>query len=701
MVISMISLTSAAPPWLQCDAADDFFGQQVADPFRWLEHEGSPDVKEFIEWQNNKSAAWIPGDIAAVYNARLSELINYPRQSVPARYGQFVITHRNTGLQAHMVVFKQLGMGGEPEVLIDPNTFSEDGSISLSLLDFTQDGTLVAYGKSAGGSDNQTVYVRDVESGKDLPDILPEMRFSAIAWAPDNSGFWYNRYPDPNSRQNNTLYWHQLGIDPAKDVAIFSDSENPEVALYPAVSEDGKYLLVYQVVGTDPRNGILFREIEMGNVAAQGGWTILFPSGVAEFSVVANVGSTFYVYTDLDAPRRRLAEVEAGAGASARLEDVIPQSSDLLKEVSLVDGKLVALSTRDVHSVLEIRMLDGSLVSEVALPTKGTVGAISARPEDRDLYFLFTSYTVPGIIFRLNMVTGGAVEYHRSAVKFNPSSYETRQIFVDRGGNSVPVFITARKGMERNGANPTILYGYGGFGVSLEPSFNPFLIPWLEAGGVYAVANIRGGGEYGTAWHEAARLGARQTGFDDFAAAAEQLIAEKITSPEKLAIEGGSNGGLLVLVSMLQRPELFGAVVSQVPVADMLRFHRFGTGRFWTVEYGNAESDREQFAWLKAYSPLHNVTAGKIYPSLLVTTADGDDRVVPAHAFKFIATIQALAGEGTYLLRHETGAGHGAGKPLNMAILEQSAIYAFLTRALNLTAPDGTIPSIEVSAGDK
>jgi prolyl oligopeptidase len=439
----------------------------------------------------------------------------------------------------------------------------------------------------------------------------------------------------------------------------------------------------------------------MGNVAAQGGWTILFPSGVAEFSVVANVGSTFYVYTDLDAPRRRLTEVEAGAGASARLEDVIPQSSDLLKEVSLVDGKLVALSTRDVHSVLEIRMLDGSLVSEVALPTKGTVGAISARPEDRDLYFLFTSYTVPGIIFRLNMVTGGAVEYHRSAVKFNPSSYETRQIFVDRGGNSVPVFITARKGMERNGANPTILYGYGGFGVSLEPSFNPFLIPWLEAGGVYAVANIRGGGEYGTAWHEAARLGARQTGFDDFAAAAEQLIAEKITSPEKLAIEGGSNGGLLVLVSMLQRPELFGAVVSQVPVADMLRFHRFGTGRFWTVEYGNAESDREQFAWLKAYSPLHNVTAGKIYPSLLVTTADGDDRVVPAHAFKFIATIQALAGEGTYLLRHETGAGHGAGKPLNMAILEQSEIYAFLTRALNLTAPDGMIPSIEVSAGDK
>jgi len=685
----MISMLTAAagksatsPSWTRGDAVDTYFGENVPDPFRWLEASDGAELDSFIDWQNNQSMAWIPGAIVEAYKAKLSGLINYPRQSVPSRYGDIVVTMRNSGLQAHMVVYKQQGRDGTPEILIDPNTFSSDGSVSLSTLAFSRDGTLVAYGKSEGGSDNQTIYVKDVKAGNDLPDVLRDMRFSGLAWAPDNSGFWYNRYPDPNTRQNNTLYWHALGKDQADDVPVLQMPDQPDVALYPGVSDDGKCLLVYQVVGTEPRNGIVFRETEGRLASDPSGWKPLFPMGEAEYSVVANLGSQLFVYTDRDAPLRKLITLDAAAPASAK--DIIPESDAMLKEVSLVGGRLVTVSTKDVHSVVEIRETDGQLVRQVDLPGAGTVTGISGRPEDKDAYFLFTSYTIPGIIFLLDVANGSTTEVYRSLVKFDPDAYETRQVFVERAGAQVPMFITSRRGLKSDGQNPTILYGYGGFGVSLEPAFNPFLIPWLDAGGVYAVANIRGGGEYGTAWHEAARLGSRQVGFDDFAAAARRLIADGITSSDKLAIEGGSNGGLLVLVSMLQNPELFGAVVSQVPVTDMLRFQQFGTGKFWTMEYGNAEASRADFDWLKAYSPLHTIKDGQKYPPLLVTTADGDDRVVPAHAFKLIAAIQSAAAEGIYLLKHDVGTGHGGGKPLDKAITEQAEIYAFLTRALNL-----------------
>lgn len=670
--------------WKQSDIVDEYHGENVADPYRWLEDESSAALDEFIAWQNKQTSAWIPADVTARYESRLSELINYPRKSVPSRYGNLVITQRNSGLQPHAVVYKQIGIDGMPEVLIDPNAFSEDGSVALSILEFTQDGSLVAYGKSVGGSDNQTVYVRNVATGEDLPEIFTDMRFSAIAWANDNSGFWYNRYPDPANRLNNTIYWHALGTDPSDDIAVYSHPEDPEVAAYPAISYDGNYLVVYLVRGTDPRNGLIFREVT-DDRSDSGGWRTLFPIGAGEVSAVATEGSTFFVYTDLDAPLRKLIAADVSSEDPLAWREIIPESDALLKDITMVNGRFLAVSTRDVHSVMQVRSLDGTLEREVELPTKGTVGAVSARPSDKDVYFLFTSYTVPGSIYHLELPGGEPEVYYRSAVKFDSTAYETEQIFVDRDGVKVPVFVTARKGVARDGSNPTILYGYGGFGVSLEPAFNPLLIPWLEAGGVYAVANIRGGGEYGTAWHDAAMLGKRQVAFDDFIAAAETLIETGITRPDRLAIEGGSNGGLLVLVAMQQRPDLFGAVVSQVPVADMLRFHQFGTGRFWTPEYGNAETSREAFEWLKAYSPLHNIREGATYPALLVTTADGDDRVVPAHAFKFIAAIQSAAGEGMHLLRHQLGAGHGGGKPLAMAIREQAEIYAFLTRALNMT----------------
>lgn len=692
MMSSLIS-TQAAPaePWKTSDVADQFFGTTVSDPFRWLEDEDSEPVREFIDAQNERTDAWIPAPVTERFAGRLSELINYPRRSVPTRLGEdLVITERNTGLQRHAVIFKQRGVDGEPEVLLDPNTFSENGTVALSTLDFTRDGALVAYGKSEGGSDNQTIFVRDVAKGEDLPGELRDMRFSAIAWAPDNSGFWYNKYPDPAERLNNTIYWHALGSDPAEDPVVFATPDDPELLNYPGVSEDGRFFVVYQIRGTDRRNGVLVRELAGREPAAEGGWKSIVAPGEAMVSPVGNVGSRIFLYTDLDAPMRRVVAVEFedlgedAAASRASWKEVIPQTEDLLDSAQIVGGRFVTVHTRDVHSVLEVRDLDGANRQEVALPTKGTVGVVSGRPEDADAYFLFTSYTVPGTIFRLDVAGAKTEEYYRSAVKFDSDAYETRQIFADRDGVSIPVFVTAKKGVPLDGNNPTILYGYGGFGVSLAPGFNPFLIPWLEAGGVYAVANIRGGGEYGTDWHEAAKLGNRQVGFDDFAAAAKLLIDEKITSPERLAIEGGSNGGLLVLVAMLQHPELFGAVVSQVPVTDMLRFHRFGTGRFWTVEYGNAEESAEAFAWLKAYSPLHNIAGTARYPALLVTTADGDDRVVPAHAFKFIAAIQNTASPGTFLLRHQLGAGHGGGKPLDMVIREQAEIYAFLSRALGM-----------------
>lgn len=693
-VLAFLPLLAAAmtsldyPQIPKSDVVDDYHGTKVADPFRALEDAEAPATREFIEAENALTKAWIPEQAEQAYYERLRELADYPRRTAPSRYGDWWIFSRNSGLQPHWVLFKQRGAEGEPEVLIDPNTFSTDGTVALAGTDFTEDGALVAYGKSVGGSDNKTVHVRDVATGRDLPDVLENMRFSGIAWAPDNSGFWYNKYPDPSKRENATVYWHRLGTDPAKDPAIFAFPEDPEVSLYPAVTEDGKYLLIYSSKGTDRANGLRVREIG-GDPAENGGFREVFPfSAGARFGVVGNDGATFYVLTDLDAPRRRLVAVDLADPAVEKWEERIPQTADLLDDVAMVGDRFVAETVQDVHSVLRIHAIDGSAVAEVPLPGKGTAGGISGDRKTRDFFFTFTSFTVPGTIYRYDLDSGKMTEFYRSEVKFDQDRYVTEQIFYEsKDGTRVPMFVTHRKGLKRDGKNPTILYGYGGFSISLQPAFSAFLIPWLEQGGVYAVANLRGGGEYGEEWHDAGRLGKKQNVFDDFIAAAEKLIADGITEPGKFAIRGGSNGGLLTAAVVLQRPDLFGAVLSHVPVTDMLRYQRFGTGRFWIPEYGDATKSEEEFRFLKAYSPVHNVKSGAKYPPILVLTADGDDRVVPAHAFKFVAALQADAGPGVYLLRHETGAGHGAGKPLDMAIRESAAVYAFLTRALGLPEP--------------
>lgn len=680
------------------DVVDDFFGEKVADPFRGLEDSDAPETRRFVEQENALTEAWIPGEVQKAYQDRLRKLMNYPRRSMPGRYGGWWITSRNSGLQPHYVVYKQRGEDGEPEVLIDPNTFSKDGTVALSETAFTKDGSLVAYGKSVGGSDNQTIYVRDVATGKDLSDELKDMRFATIAWAPDNSGFWYNKFPDPEARQNSTIYWHRLGDPQSKDKPILSLPDTPDVDIAPAVTEDGKYLLIYSSLGTDPATGIRVREIE-GDPGREGGFREVFPLEESSFVVVANEGPMFYVVTDDAAPRSRLIVVDINQPQREHWRELIPEMDELLDDVTMVGDRFVVTTTKDVHSNLRVHDRSGKVVAEVPLPGKGSVGGVSGRRDNNDFFFTFSSYTIPGIIYRYALADGELTEFYRSAVKFDPDLYITEQVFFEsKDGTRVPMFVTHRKDMSRNGENPTILYGYGGFSINLEPGFNSFIIPWLEQGGVYVVANLRGGAEYGEEWHDAGRLEKKQNVFDDFIAAAERLIADKVTSPSKLAIKGGSNGGLLTAAVVLQRPDLFGAVLSHVPVTDMLRYQRFGTGRFWIPEYGDATGSREAFEWLRAYSPLHNVKKGAKYPPILVLTADGDDRVVPAHAFKFVATLQADAGPGVYLLRHEVGAGHGAGKPLEMSIKESAATYAFLTKALGLPAPH--FADEKTSAGD-
>lgn len=680
-------LTPDYPKLPRSDVREDFHGVTIADPFRWLEDPAAAETRDFIAKENALTEKWIPAAAAAAYRARLEGLMDYPKRSMPSRQGPWWITMRNAGLQKHYVMFRQRGEDGPAEVLLDPNTFSKDGTVALASTAFTEDGALLAYGKSVGGSDEQTIFVRDVATGEDRADRLERMRFSNVAWAPDNSGFWYNKFPDPDRRANSTIYWHRLGDPQSRDRAVFSRPSDPELDLGPAVTEDGRYLVVYATRGTDRRNAVWLREIA-GEPAREGGFRAILPSGRAEYGVVGNDGATFYVYTDDHAPKRRLIALDVNRSEEPWRE-LIPAEDALLRGVTMVGESFVAEYSRDVSSELRIHGRDGRLRHAVTLPQMGSISGVSGRREDEDFFFGFSNYTTPGTIYRCDLASGKWREFDRSRIHFDADRYVTERAFcVSPDGTRIPLWIARRRDLPRDGKNPALLYGYGGFSISLEPGFSPTVIPWLEQGGIFAVANLRGGGEYGTEWHEAGMLGRKQNVFDDFRAAARKLVADGWTTPEKLAIEGGSNGGLLTAAVVLQWPEQFGAVLSHVPVIDMFRYQRFGTGRYWTVEYGDATANREAFDWLRRYSPLHNVKAGQKYPPILVTTADGDDRVVPAHAFKFVATLQAEADPGVYLLRHEVGAGHGGGKPLDRQLDEKAACYAFLTRALGLPAPD-------------
>jgi len=679
----------AYPVTAKTNVVDNYHGTLVPDPYRWLEDDNSPATKAWVEAQNQVTFAYlnaIPGRDAL--RARLTRLWNFERYGVPFQAGGRYFFTRNDGLQNQSVLYTADRLDAEPRVLLDPNTLSADGTVALAGLQVSEDGNYLAYGTSASGSDWNEWRVRDVRTGKDLTDHLRWVKFSGAAWRPDNSGFYYSRYDAPTPgdalkgvNKFHKLYFHRLGADQAEDALVYERKDQPDWGFGAAVTEDGRYLIIAASQGTDPKNRVLYQDLDAPGSAV----VELLMDFDASYDFVGNDGPLFWFKTDLDAPRGRLIGIDITRPQRGHWREILPQTADTLRAVNVLNHQFVATYLKDAHTVVKVFNLDGTFVREVALPGLGTAGGFGGKRADTESFYSFTSFTTPGTIYRYDAVTGASSVFRQPQVDFNPDAYETKQVFYpSKDGTRVPMFLVHRKGLKLNGRNPTLLYGYGGFNISLTPGFSVARVAWLEMGGVYALANLRGGGEYGEAWHRAGTRLQKQNTFDDFIAAAEWLVANGYTSPRKLAIQGGSNGGLLVGACLVQRPDLFAAALPAVGVLDMLRFHQFTIGWAWKSDYGSAEDPRE-FQTLLAYSPYHNLRPGVRYPSTLITTADHDDRVVPAHSFKFAARLQEYhAGRNPVLIRIETKAGHGAGKPTSKQIEEKLDELSFLRRELGM-----------------
>ncbi|MFC1543339.1 prolyl oligopeptidase family protein [Candidatus Neomarinimicrobiota bacterium] len=679
------------PKARQADVIDDYHGTLVADPYRWLEDPDAAETLAWVEAENRLTRDYLDAIPArAMLVQRLTELWNYPRYGLPSKHGERYYFSKNDGLQDQSVLYSTKQLSQEPEVVLDPNTWSADGTIALTLLSFTEDGRYLSYGRSESGSDWHTYRIRDLTTGQDLEDIIKWTKFASIAWRPDNSGFWYIRFPAEaeldmtvDQTLNSKVYWHQLGNPQSEDMMVYYDLEHPEYSYDPFVTEDGKFLFIYVFHGTDDRNGLYYREVD-----SDGEFVHLFEVGEAEFYPVGNLGSVVYIQTNLDAPNGRVFSMDLESPERASWVPIIPEGKDALSHTALIGGRLVALYMHNAAEQMYLYDLKGQLIREIDLPTLGQIGGLCGKEsaEATEMFFSFTSFLYPSTVSRYDLATGEMSQLWETGIDFNPSGYETKQVwYPSKDGTRVSMFITHKKGVELNGNNPTLLYGYGGFNIPMLPSFSLSRLAWMEAGGVYVVANLRGGSEYGEEWHQAGMLENKQNVFDDFIAAGEWLIENDYTSPEKLAINGASNGGLLAAVCLAQRPDLFGAAIPEVPVIDMLRYHMFTAGRYWTVEYGNAEENAEHFQFLYNYSPLHNIREGVAYPPTLITTADTDDRVVSMHAKKFAATLQVKdGGFNPILIRIETKAGHGAGKPTSKRIEEAADLYAFLFKNLGM-----------------
>lgn len=670
------------------DVVEDYHGTMVADPYRWLEDPNAPETLKWVEAQNKLTRAFLAeSPVRESIRQRLTALWDYPKYSVPFKEGQRYFFSKNDGLQNQAVLYMQARLDSEATVVLDPNKFSEDGTVALTNQVFNRDGTLLVYGTSSSGSDRQELRIRQIDRGQDYPEVIKWCKFAGIGWKHDSSGFFYNRYPErgtvaPEDEINfSTVYWHKLGTPQAEDQLIFERPEEKELAFRPYVTEDGMYLLLDVWRGTEPKNRVYYREVK-----SDGEFIRLLDEADARYDFIDNDGPIFYFHTDLDAPLGRVIAIDTNQPARENWKEVIPEQPDVLSFVTLVNNQFVVAYLHDVHHQIKLYAMDGTFEREIELPTLGSIAGMSGKREDSEMFLGFTSFLYPTTTFHYDFKSGELKLFRASEIDFDPSGYETEQVFyTSKDGTRVPMFLTYKKGLVLDGNNPALLYGYGGFDISQTPSFWLSKLVWLEHGGIFVVANLRGGGEYGQPWHEAGMLERKQNVFDDFIAAAEWLIENKYTSSQKLAIEGGSNGGLLVAACMLQRPELYGAVLCEVPVIDMLRYHKFTVGRYWTSEYGNAETDPAHFAFMYAYSPLHNVREGVTYPPTLIATADTDDRVVPMHAKKFAATLQtADSGTNPLLLRVETKAGHGAGKPTSKIINELSDIYAFLFKILSV-----------------
>jgi len=684
--VQALSLTY--PQARRDSVVDVYHGTEVFDPYRWLEDADAKETQSWVAKQNELTSDFLSTvSVRGKIETRLKQLTNYPRYSAPYKRGGRYFFRKNDGLQNQSVLYSQQTLDSQPTVVINPNLLSADGTVAVNTTAVSEDGTLLAYAVSRSGSDRQEIKIRTIDSGQDYDETLQWCRFTFIAWKHDNTGFFYNRFPDPNTvpveDQTNysRVYWHKLDTPQSQDKLIYERPDDKELGFSPLVTEDGKYLILYVYHGTDPKNRIYYRQIE-----SDGPFVRLLDDADARYDFIGNVDSVFFFNTDLGAPRGRIIAIDTNNPAPGDWYTILPQTKDVIDYVACINHHFVIAYMHDVHHQLKIYDLNGDFVREIPLPALGRVGSLSGRQSDTEMFFSFTSFLFPNTNYRYDFSNDKLVIFQKPQIDFDSSGYQTTQVFYhSKDGTRVPMFITHKKGLKLNGNNPTLLYAYGGFNISIKPSFSVSVINWLEMGGVYCVANLRGGCEYGETWHQAGMLGNKQNVFDDFIAAAEWLIANKYTNVKKLAIRGGSNGGLLVSACMLQRPDLFGAVICQVPVTDMLRYHKFTVGRYWVPEYGNAEASAEQFKFLYAYSPLHNVKEGVDYPPILVTSADTDDRVVPSHAKKFVATIQAKsAGKNPILLRVETKAGHGGGKPITKVIEEQADIYAFLFKVLNM-----------------
>lgn len=676
------------PKTKKVEQIDEYHGVKIADPYRWLEDDNSAETKKWVEAQNKVTFGYlntIPE--REQLKKRLTELWDYAKYSVPFKEGGKYFYYKNDGLQNQSVLYVTDSPEKEGRVLIDPNKLSTDGTVALSGISISDDGKTMAYGVSVAGSDWQEWRFRDVETGKDLPDVLKNIKFSGASWSKDGKGVFYSRYPAVDEKNKLTalnydqkVYYHKLGTPQSEDKVVYERTDDKEMSVGGYVTEDGNWLILYVNKGTSPKNMIYYKDLTKENAKVMP----LVDKFEADYSFIGNVGSTFYFRTDKDAPRARIVKVDVNA-KDRKWTEIVPEAEETLGGVDFVNDQFVLSYLKDAYTNIKIYDRDGKFVRNVELPGIGTAGGFDGKRTDTETFYTFTSYTTPPTIYRYDMKTGKSEVFRKADVKFNPDDFVVKQVkYKSKDGTLVPMFIVHKKGLKMDGNNPTLLYGYGGFNVSMTPGFSVARLPWLEMGGVYAVANLRGGGEYGEKWHEAGTKLKKQNVFDDFIAAAEYLIAEDYTRPEKLAIQGGSNGGLLVGAVLNQRPDLFGAALPAVGVMDMLRFNKFSAGRYWTSDYGSPENP-EEFKALYAYSPIHNIKKGAKFPAVLITTADHDDRVVPAHSFKYAATIQeAQAGDAPVLIRIETKAGHGAGKPTSKVIEEQADIYGFLIKSLGM-----------------
>lgn len=688
VVISTLIMTNACtnkqqlnyPKTAKVDTVDVYFGHQVADPYRWLEDDNSAETGAWVEAQNqitNQYLNKIP--FRDKIKARLAETWAYERISAPEKKGNYLFYYKHDGIKNHAILYAKDIRTDEEKILIDPNRFSDDGTTSLGGASLSENGEYIAYAISKGGSDWREVFVRDVETGKDLDDHLQWIKFSDLSW--DNNGFYYSRYNQPGigtelsgSNTFQKIYYHKLGTAQEKDVLIYQNLQKPLQTYTAKVTDKNQYLLLYTGESTQGNS------VALKNLTNDGKWIMADTSMTSETSYIATVSKKLLFLTNQDAPRYRLVAIDPNNPEQHNWNEVLPESSHVLKNVTLTNNFIIAHYMVDTQSQLKVFSTAGNFLYNINLPTdNGAVTSIEPVKDENRIYYTFTSYTTPHQVLEFDLNTQSATLYFKPKVDFNPDEYETKLVFVQaRDGAQIPLHIVHKKGCTMDGQQPTLLYGYGGFNIVYQPGFDVRLIPWLENGGIYVNAHIRGGGEYGDDWHNSGTKMNKQNVFDDFILAAEYLIETGYTNPDKLAMMGGSNGGLLIGAVANQRPDLFKVALPAVGVMDMLRYQYFTIGWAWAGDYGRSDDSEEMFKYLYAYSPLHNIPKSDLFPATLVTTADHDDRVVPAHSFKYTATLQEnYSGPNPVLIRIETKAGHGAGKPVSMQIDEVADKWAF------------------------